>query len=96
MYYFDVSRPSGLAYYRFIPVIFLSRSAEKLRRSLILITSGATGGYYPPADQPRSGLNGFIVLILNPFRVLAFVLFVIHQFHWWLLKLNPFRISNSN
>jgi hypothetical protein len=69
---------------------------EKLRRSLILITSGATGGYYQSADQPRSGLNSFIILILNPFRVLSFVFFVIQQFHWWLLKLNPFRISNSN
>jgi len=24
------------------------------------------------------------------------VFFMIHQFHWWLLKLNPFGISNSN
>ena len=44
-------------------------SDAPLRRSLILITSGATGGYCQPADQPRSWLNSLIILILNPFRI---------------------------
>ena len=35
-------------------------SAEKLRRSLISITSGETGGYCQHADQPRSGLNSLL------------------------------------
>jgi len=89
----------GVQKYQFIDIFKLKRrfvfylgSAEKLRRNLILITSGATGGYCRAADQPRSGLNIFIALILNPFMVLAFVFFIIHQFHLWLIKLNPFRI----